>query len=217
MLTKKIEKYEFFITLKNLDYGELTDNLNNYNFRANESIIQFSILKKNKISNKIMLNINYLKSKIDIYQSDAIGLDLLTSFKIRKHHYFNVSFKNSGKVINSYSNTSIKLPAIFNLSYKFIKNTTPISFIIGYIKRTDLKKELTRITLGLKLNNRLNLYLSTRSDKTDLFFGKYIQKLVAGTSAGITYTNNKNNLNLAFQNLCAAGYTTSLSFTKIIL
>ena len=107
---KKTKSSEMFITLKNLNYGEFNDNESNYSFGANESLVQFSLLKKEYIANKIMLNINYLKSKIDTYQSDLISVDLLTLFRFRSNHYFNIAFKNYGKIINSYSSTKIQLP-----------------------------------------------------------------------------------------------------------
>ena len=42
---KKTQNSEIFITLKNLNYGEFNDNESNYSFGANESLIQFSLLK----------------------------------------------------------------------------------------------------------------------------------------------------------------------------
>ena len=67
------------------------------------------------------------------------------------------------------------------------------------------------------MNNKLTLYLSDRSNKSDLFFGDYIDEMMSGTNIGISYIKNENILSLAFQNLGAAGYVTSLSFTKTIL
>ena len=213
---KKNPHSEIFITIKNLNYGELNDSENNYIFGANESLIQFSFLKriKHKITNTVALNINYLKSKIDTYQSDLIGLDLLTLFKFRNNHSISISFKNYGKIITSYSSTKIELPKTISLSYNFKKAELPFSLITTYKKRIDIKKNLIQFTLGLKLNSALNLYISNRSDKSDLFFGEYIDRIIAGTTIGITYYKNQNNLNLAFQNLGAAGYVTSFSFKK---
>ena len=214
---KENKNYKFWITLKNLDYGEFNDNQNNYTFNAKESLIQFSLLKKNTIADKAMINVNYLKSTIDIYQSEAIGLDLLTLFKIKRGHYFNIALKNYGKIIRSYSNTDISLPKTINVSYNFKKQESPFFLIASYKKRIDTKENFTQITLGLKLNNKLALYLSDRSNKSDLFFGDYIDKMISGTNIGMSYIKNENILSLAFQNLGAAGYVTSLSFTKTVL
>ncbi len=214
---KKIKNSEIFITLKNLNYGEFSDNESNYSFGANESLIQFSFLKKHNIANRIMLNINYLKSKIDTYQSDLISIDLLALLRFQSNHYINIAFKNYGKIINSYSSTKIQLPKTINISYNFKKAEFPFSLIASYKKRLDIEESLIQATLGLKLNSNLDLYISSRNDKSDLFFGEYIDKMIAGTNIGIIYSKNKNNLNLAFQNLGAAGYVTSFSFTKSIL
>ena len=105
----------------------------------------------------MMLNINYLKSAIDTYQSDAITMDLLTSFKIYSNHYFNIAFKNWGRIIKSYSNTTISLPKKISISYNFKKPTFPLFVILSHKKRLDMEQEISQITLGLKLNNKLRL------------------------------------------------------------
>ena len=214
---KKTRNSELFITLKNLNYGEFNDSQSNYSFGANESLIQFSFLKKIYTANKVMLNINYLKSKIDTYQSDLISLDLLTLFRFQNNHCINIGFKNYGKIINSYSSTKIHLPKTINVSYNFKKAEFPFSLIASYRKRLDIEENLIQTTLGIKLNSNLDFYISSRSNKSDLFFGEYIDRMMAGTNIGIIYSKNQSNLNLAFQNLGAAGYVTSFSFTKSIL
>ena len=83
-----------------------------------------------------------------------------------------ITFKNWGQVINAYSNTSIKLPSIFSLSYSFENNTYPVSLFTSYKRRLDLKQAIIHITLKLSLNQKLSLYLSNRSDKSNLFFDK---------------------------------------------
>ena len=213
---KENKNYNFWVTLKNLDYGEFSDNNNDYTFNAKESLIQFSLLRKNTVADKAMININYLKSTIDTYQSEAIAFDLLTLFKVKRGHYFNIALKNYGKIIKSYSKTDISLPKTINLSYNFKKQRSPFFLIASYKKRIDTKENFTEITLGLKLNNKLTLYLSDRSNKSDLFFGDYIDKIISGTNIGLSYVKNENVLSIALQNLGAAGYVTSLSFTKTL-
>ena len=48
-------------------------------------------------------------------------------------------------------------------------------------------------------------------------YGDYIQEFTAGLRLGFSYSNNSNMFNLGFQDLGAAGYSTSFSFSKIIL
>ena len=111
----------------------------------------------------------------------------------------------------------MQLPKTISVSYNFKRTDLPFSLIASYKKRLDIEESLIQATLGIKLNSNLDLYISSRSDRSDLFFGEYIDRMVAGISIGIKYSKNQNNLNLAFQNLGAAGYTTSFSFTKSIL
>ena len=213
---KENKNYNFWVTLKNLDYGEFSDNNNDYTFKARESLIQFSLSKKNTILDKLMININYLRSTIDKYHSEAIGIDLLTLLKITDNHYLNIGLKNYGKIIKSYSNAVIDLPKSLNVSFHYKRAESPFSLISSYNKRIDTKENFIQITLGLKLNEKLMLYLSDRSNKSDLFFGDYIDKIISGTNIGLSYVKNENVLSIALQNLGAAGYVTSLSFTKTL-
>ena len=87
----------------------------------------------------------------------------------------------------------------------------------NYKTRIDLRQESLQVSIQLNINKKISLYLSNRNDKSDLFFGDYINKMMAVTKFGVAYSNNNNDLNLAFQNLGAAGYITSISFTKSIL
>ena len=48
-------------------------------------------------------------------------------------------------------------------------------------------------------------------------YGEYIEKLMAGTSLGLSYNTTKNIFYLALQNMGPAGYATSISFLKINL
>ena len=59
----------YFITLKNINYGTLIDNVTNYSFGANESLIKASVLKKGFYNNTdLMFSVGYLNSSIDIFE-----------------------------------------------------------------------------------------------------------------------------------------------------
>ena len=217
VLQKEDPKNNFFITLKNLDYGTLTDNQSDYNFTANESLVELGFLKENYFPDTdIMMTVGYLKSSIDVFDSDGIYINMIGSSKVFNDDYFNFAFKNFGKVTSSYSDTNIKLPEIISLSY-IINNSWPVSILFNYENRQDLNDEVLYCTLSIDINPQLDLYISNHSNKSNLFYGDYIQKLAAGTRIGLSYSNNDNIFNLGFQDLGAAGFSTSLSFSKAIL
>ena len=222
-LKKTESDYQFFITLKNLDYGEIIDNENDYQFTANESIIKFGILN-HKYSlqgiKTIRLNMSYLTSSIDSFNSDAICFDLIADISLPDFYgwsnSFDIQFKNFGKILNSYSNADINLPEMITASYTIYPLPTT-SLRLHYEDRLDLAESVMHYILRIKLNQNLDLYVSNRSNRSDLFYDDYIQELTAGTNMGLSYKKNNNVFNLAIQELGAAGYCTSVSFSKVIL
>ena len=61
----------YFLTLKNIDYGEFVDSETNYQFGAYESSIELNFFKDNYLEDiDFLFSIGYLKSSIDIFNSD---------------------------------------------------------------------------------------------------------------------------------------------------
>ena len=63
----------------------------------------------------------------------------------------------------------------------------------------------------------MKFYLSTNSNRSDLLYGDYIDKIAIASSFGLSYNNQNNIISLGMQNLGAAGYSTSIYFEKIRL
>ena len=116
-----------------------------------------------------------------------------------------------------YNSSNISLPETASISYEINSQIPAVSVLLNYEMRFDLNQSILHGTLQMKANEKLDLYLSTHSDRSDLFYGDYIQQLTAGISIGFGYYSNTNLFNMAIQDLGAAGYSTSFSFSKIIL
>ena len=208
----------YFITLKNINYGTLIDNVTNYSFGANESLIKASVLKKGFCNNTdLMFSVGYLNSSIDIFDSEAIYIDLKSTSQVFEDDSIILSLENFGKVTNVYHDDNISLPETISISYLLNYQYLGFSVLINYEKRQDLDSSILHGTINMKVNKNLDLYISTHSDRSDLFYGDYIQKLTAGTSIGFGYYSGDNLFNLAIQDLGAAGQSTSVSFSKVIL
>ena len=217
LLNKNHSSFNYFLTLKNIDYGTLIDSETNYQFKAYESEIEFNVFKQNYLEEiDFLFSIGYLKSSIDIYDSDAIYFSLKGAMPIFKKDKLIFNFENLGQVINSYTRTEIDLPEIFSLSY-IINTKLPLSILFCYEKRLDIDDDIIYGTVNMDVNQALDLYLSINSNRSELFYGDYIQELVAGLNIGISYAKDYNLFNMSFQNLGAAGYSTSFAFSKIIL
>ena len=207
----------YFITLKNIDYGTLKDSETNYKFSAQESAIELAFLKEDYLEDiDFFFNIGYMKSSIDIFDSEAIYIGLKSIIPVFNDDEIILGFDNFGNVLDSYSDTSIQLPETVSLSYS-INLKLPISIFFNYETRLDLNRSVLHGTLQLDLNPQLDLYISTRSDRTNLFYGDYIQELTAGFSRGLGYVDKTSLFNFGIQDLGPAGYTSSFSFSKAIL
>ena len=85
----------YFITLKNINYGTLIDNVTNYSFGANESLIKASVLKKGFYNNTdLMFSVGYLNSSIDIFDSEAIYIDLKSTSQVFEDDSIILSLEN---------------------------------------------------------------------------------------------------------------------------
>ena len=217
LLNKNNSQSLYFLTLKNIDYGKLIDSETNYQFGAYESAIEFNIFRDNYLEDiDFLFSIGYLKSSIDIFDSEAIYISCNGVLPILDDDEIIFRLENLGKVINSYSNSDINLPETASLSY-MINTKFPFSILLDYEKRLDLNNVVLYGTLYIDINSQLDLYVSTNSDRSDLFYGDYIQELTAGLRIGLSYSKSSSLFNLGFQDLGAAGYSTSFSFSKIIL
>ena len=217
-LLNKINSHAlYFLTLKNIDYGTLVDSETNYQFGAHESAIEFNIFKDNYLGDiDFLFSIGYLKSSIDMFDSEAIYISGKGVLPILDNDEIIISLENFGRVNDSYSSSTMSLPEIASFSY-IINTKFPFSILFNYENRLDLDDAVLYGTLYLDINSQLDFYVSTNSRRADLFYGDYIQEFTAGLRVGFSYSNNSNMFNLGFQDLGAAGYSTSFSFSKIIL
>tara|TARA_Y100001970_G_scaffold272233_1_gene368647 strand:- start:225 stop:1082 length:858 start_codon:yes stop_codon:yes gene_type:complete len=214
---KKNSGIPYFITLKNIDYGTLRDSETNYQFNANESAIEFGVFKENYLQDiDFFFNIGYLKSSIDIFDSEAIYISCKGVLPILDDDEIIFGVDNIGTVTDSYSGSNISLPETTTLSY-MINTKYPFSILFSYQNRLDLNEDIFYGTLHMEINPQLDAYIATNSNRSDLFYGDYIQELTAGLRIGFSYSSNSNIFNLGFQNLGAAGYSTSFSFSKSII
>ena len=217
LLNKQGSNALFFLKLKNIDYGTLVDSETNYQFGAHESAIEFNFFKDNYLEDiDCLFNIGYLKSSIDVFDSEAIYIGLKVAVPTLDNDEIIISLENFGMVTDSYSSSNMSLPETASLLY-MINTKFPFSILLNYEKRLDLDDEVLYGTIHMNINPRLDLYLSTNSNRSDLFYGDYIQELTAGLRIGVSYFKDSNLFNLGFQDLGAAGYSTSFSFSKTIL
>ena len=62
----------------------------------------------------------------------------------------------------------------------------------------------------------LLIFQFQNDNRSDLLYGDYITQLFVSTSFGLEYYSEKDIIGFAVQNLGAAGYSTSIFFSKVI-
>ena len=197
-----------------LNYGKLIDSGNNYSFHANEVFIKINRFKKYNANINILYNFGYMISSIDTYSSTIVSADFLLSYRDIKKQFI-IAFKNFGYIINSYISNTTDLPTLIHLT--FLKTYNPIQIQLNYEKRLDIDNETYSLSSKFNFSENIQFYMSTNSNREDLLYGNYIDKLAIATSFGLSYRNKNNIISLGIQNLGAAGYATAVYFEKINL
>ena len=210
----KKNKYKIYLNFESLDYGILQDNSNNHSFTANENLIKIKIINQIDENIKAMIKIGFLESGIDQYHSNAVLIDAILYYRF-SNNIVNAKIENFGGVMKKYTDSNIDLPSVISLSYtKFFK---PIEIIINYEYDLNLKEDLYSIASKFNINDNFKLYFGTNSNKKSLIYGNYIEELISGISTGMAFKYSDYIFYLAIQNMGPAGYSTSISFKKIIL
>ena len=205
---------KIIFNFQSLDYGRLYDNIENYSFSANETLIKIKINKKINQNINASISGGLLESNIGQYNSSAFLASAMLSYRI-SNNIINVNINNLGKVIKKYTQSEVPLPTILSLSY--IKKINPISFIINYENNLNTTDDLYSISSEFSINNNFKLYFGIDENKTNLIHGDYIEELISGLRTGISFQYSEYIFYLAFQNMGPAGYSTSVSFQKINL
>ena len=204
---------KYHINFSYLNYGKLIDSQNNYSFYPDEAFISINKFKKYNNIN-ILFSAGYMISSIDIYSSSTITTNIFISIQdIKKEILFGI--KNAGYVIDGYTGYDTDLPTSFQVN--FLRKFNPIAIQLNYEKRLDFNHSTFTFLSKIHFNEKLDFYLSTNTNRADLLYGDYIDKIAVATSFGLSYNNQNNVISLGMQNLGAAGYSTSIYFEKINL
>lgn len=204
---------KFYLNYNYLNYGQLIDSETNYSFYPDEALISINRFEKyNNID--ILFSVGYMISSIDIYSSSAITTNIFLSFKDIKKEIL-LGIKNFGYVVDSYTSHNTDLPT--SLQITFLRKFNPIDIQLNYEKRLDINHSTFTFLSKINFNEKVEFYLSTNSNRSDLLYGDYIDKIAIASSFGLSYNNQNNIISLGIQNLGAAGYSTSIYFEKIRL
>lgn len=215
-LFKKQLNFDLIFGYKSIDYGTLIDGQTNNQFKAHESALEINIIKEEILEDTNLEAVfGYLKSTIETYNSEVLYFNLKWILPVRPNNLVVFKLENFGSVRKHYTSSKIKLPKTISLSYT-LSNTLPFDISIGYENRLDMNDKTLYGTVMLDVIENLKLYISSDSNRKELFYGDYIQELFAGLRFGLDYSNELNNFGIGLQNLGPAGNATFLSFSKNI-
>ena len=215
-LFKKQLDFDLIFGYKSIDYGTLRDGQTNNQFKAHESALEINLVKEKILEDtNLEATFGYLKSTIETYNSEALYFNLKWILPVRPNNLVVFKLENFGSVRKHYTSSKIKLPKTISLSYTLF-NTLPFNISIEYENRLDMNDKTLYGTVMLDVIDNLKLYISSDSNRKELFYGDYIQELFAGLRFGLDYSNELNNFGIGLQNLGPAGNVTFLSFSKNI-
>ena len=195
----KYKSYFIQSNFLNINYGKLSSE-NGDSFKANEYMIELSIVKDYHNNFMIGSSVGYSKSKIREY----INQDIIHSIGIRKSFSNNsviigISIENMIHSIKEYSNISINHEPFKKLSFKLTPNHINTEFSINYTSFNNNDSEII-ISASKYIGNNIHLmagkslHLSNNSLNSNY---SYFENL----SMGMGVFSNIYKINFGFQYL----------------
>lgn len=205
--------YNILSSLYIINYGEFYDSESNYKFSSKDFII------KNRISKSIndvlhaSVDIKYMHSFLDIYNSDVVATKISL-------YYYNQSLlvqgfiDNYGLVLSKYTEFEEELP----LTYGYKMMYTPQYINALLIAKHDFYSNYSTIHFSgeLFLLAHSSILLGFSSLAQDLYYGDFNNDFFTGISFGFSYEYKNYLINIGFKNLGAIGVSSAFSITKLI-
>ena len=196
-----------------LDYGKLRDFNTERTFSARDIYIQIGL--KSTAWELISWGVSggFIRSKIDGSEAEAWLMSSGIRFHfLDQHAAVGISLEHLGQQTGTYAGYREKLPRTLRTSLVYIPEHLPARLSLDLVDRVDQDAELIGV-FDLALQDHLNIIISTSTLKSDLEYGTWDEKILAGLAGGVRFNWDKWTLMLATQSLGPAGMVTAASIT----
>ena len=195
-----------------IDYGNIEDSSSGYSFNSMDYI--FTHRFSSKIYNNIFssLEMNYLYSKIDNFNSSVFATKL-DFFYNTDEMIFEIFIDNYGKVLNSYTRYIEDLPKLYGYSLLFKPKNLNVLLSLKHECQNNVYNFNFNTELLLKNNSIIFGYSSISKN---LHYGDFNDDFFTGSSIGFKTQYKKFQIILGYQNLGPLGNSSSFSLNPLI-
>ena len=195
-----------------IDYGNIEDSSSGYSFNSMDYI--FTHRFSSKIYNNIFssLEMNYLYSKIDNFNSSVFATKL-DFFYNTDEMIFEIFIDNYGKVLNSYTRYIEDLPKSYGYSFLF----KPKNLNVLLSLKQDYQNNVSNFNFNTELLLKNNsIIFGYSSISKNLHYGDFNDDFFTGSSIGFKTQYKKFQIILGYQNLGPLGNSSSFSLNQSI-
>ena len=195
-----------------IDYGNIEDSSSGYSFNSMDYI--FTHRFSSKIYNNIFssLEMNYLYSKIDNFNSSVFATKL-DFFYNTDEMIFEIFIDNYGKVLNSYTRYIEDLPKSYGYSFLF----KPKNLNVLLSLKQDYQNNVSNFNFNTELLLKNNsIIFGYSSISKNLHYGDFNDDFFTGSSIGFKTQYKKFQIILGYQNLGPLGNSSSFSINQSI-
>ena len=202
----------YFLEIKNIDYGQFYDNLEQTEFSAKETDVKFGIKKPFYDTFSGSISFEYIYSSISTYISQA----LVTSIGVRAETLsgqsgFSISIENNGRIFDYYNKSFEKINRMYRVSgyYKLKHASSKINY---NFTQDSYNNSLGSISLESKIKSIIILRLGIGSIQMNqkTYFTNYDYSF----GLGLKYQNYI--LDFGVKNINNIGLLSGLSIHYII-
>ena len=200
------KKETIFLIINAMNYGNLKDDFNDFEFKANDLSIEVGQKTKYKDLFSIGYSLGYIKSSIYKYNSSG----LYNNFGIRMDVLndrlsIGATLNHVGFQIKSYISSNEFLPTSLRYGIGFKPLYLPVSIYLDYIDHLNYKNQKLQLGFDFFIKEKINLRFSTINTRKDLITDQYYKDIFNNISLGFGFIIKNKHFNLSIQNIGPAG------------
>jgi len=200
-------------SLSIINYGEFIDSESQYSFSSSDYILKHTIYKK--FSNYIhsSIDLKYISSTIDDYNSDAIA----TKFNLYYHYHrllIQSFISNHGFVFNSYTSFQEALPSSYGFSMLYLPQY--INSIVSITYHVFDDYDMLNFQNEFLVFDQLSIICGYHSIAYKLYSGDFNNDFLIGLSIGSSMKYKDYIVEIGLKNLGPTGIISSFTLTKSI-
>ena len=200
-------------SLSIINYGEFTDSESQHSFSSSDYILKHTIYKKFNNYIHSSVDLKYISSTIDDYNSDAI-VTKLNLYYHYKRLLIQSFISNHGFVFNSYTSFQEKVPSSYGFSMLYLPQY--INSIVSITYNIFDDYDMLNFQNEFLVFNQLSIICGYHSIAYKLYSGDFNNDFLIGLSIGSSIKYKDYILGVGLKNLGPIGIISSFTLSKSI-